>query len=686
MIVRLFKKKTTILIAAAFVFLLGLDLLLPPPIDHARNVSSVALDHEGRWLHAFTTEEGRWRFAAELENIDPTFVDRLISIEDKRFYAHLGMDPVALTRAVADAVSTGTISSGASTITMQTARLLEPRKRTVLSKLIEIVRAVQIERRLSKAEILELYLTLAPYGGNIEGVRAASLSYFGREPDRLSDAEQALLIALPQAPEARRPDRRAAIARAARGTIIGKLAETGHLTPLQADEAQAARLPTSRTRFPTSAYHIARELTHGARGRAGDVITTIDVAIQHEAEILAKAHADLAKDGATAALIIVDHQTMSVRASVGSSGRDVPGGWIDLTNAVRSPGSTLKPLIYALAFEDGLAGPDTVIDDMPRVFGDYSPENFDRTFRGELRIREALQHSLNLPAVAALDGIGTNRFASALKAAGVHLKSSRKPGKSEGLALALGGAGLTSRELAVLYAGLANEGTVKPLQWVRDETENASPQRFQLVSPKNAGRINKILKDAPSLEGRAPSFLSKSAPRAAFKTGTSYGYRDAWAAGHAGRYTVVAWVGRADGASRPGVTGRKAAAPLLFDTFDMLARYENENSRDISDEDEPAFGLARFSPNTKTHPPQIIFPREGVELFITPDRDRAEFTLAARGGAGAYQWYVGGTQIRTNEFNNRSIWRPDRAGFYDIEVVDKFGRSARSKVWVREHG
>ena len=663
--------------AAALAFLASIiaaDMALPPPLERAAQTSPLVLDRNGQWLHAFGTQEGRWRFRAVLETIDPVFVERLIAVEDKRFRAHWGVDPLAVLRAGASSAQAGRIVSGASTITMQTARLLEPRPRTFASKAVEMLRALQIERRLSKDEILELYLTLAPYGGNIEGVRAASLLYFDKEPSRLTDAEQALLIALPQAPEARRPDLRPRNAEAARERVLQKLAALNHISSTRAVEAAEARLPAARTSLPRLAYHAGQRF---ATTKGGVTQSTIDGVLQAQAEAIVRAHSD-PDDAVAAALLIVETGTRAVRASVGSPGLDVEGGWIDLTAASRSPGSTLKPFIYALALEDGLAGPSTVIEDMPRSFGGYSPENFDRTFRGEVRLREALQHSLNTPAVRALDRIGVSRFAAALGAAGVRLQTPARAEEKPGLALALGGAGVTARDLAALYAALGAGGQVKPLSWTLEE-ENAPHAAYRLMSAETARRISDILADAPSLAGRAPAALAQRATRVAFKTGTSYGYRDAWAAGHGDGYAVVAWVGRADGASRPGETGRKAAAPLLFDVFDMLERHAGAHNDATDDRTPAATALARFDRPARAAPPEIVFPRAGVEIFLHAERG---FALAARGGAADYRWYVNGAPLKREETSGRAVWRPATAGFYDVTVVDGEGRSATSKVRV----
>lgn len=668
------------LIAGVAAFCAGialLDVAAPPPIAKAHAVSPLVVDRNGEWLHAFSTEEGRWRFAADLDAIDPIFIERLIAIEDKRFYAHPGVDPFAVIRAAATSARAGRIVSGASTITMQTARLLEPRPRHIGSKAIEMARALQLERRLSKREILELYLTLAPYGGNLEGVRAASLSYFDKEPTRLTDAEQALLIALPQAPEARRPDLKPDNAAAARGEILQKLNAVNVLSMVRTREANAAPLPKARTRFSRLAYHAAVRL-------AADqpvVRTTLDVSLQQRAEALVARHAHTVDDGATAALLIIDNATNEVRASVGSSGLDAAGGWMDITAATRSPGSTLKPFIYALAFDDGRLAPATILDDMPRMFGDYSPENFDRSFRGEVRVKDALQHSLNLPAVAALSAVGVNRFLASIGAAGVDVKTKKSAETRPGLAVALGGAGVTGRDLGRLYAGLANGGVAQPLVWSDEVNE---PDAYRLFSATAAQRINTILADSPALAGRAPAALSKGAARIAFKTGTSYGYRDAWAAGHNGNpedagHTVIAWVGRADGAPRPGETGRKTAAPLLFDAFDLIEEVFGAGAGvDLAVHGGEAPAIARLYPGVSKAPPSILFPRNGVELYV--GETARGFSLAARGGVDAHRWYVNGSPVALT--SGRAIWSPVASGFYDVTVVDAKGRSATSKVRV----
>ncbi|MEO1642074.1 MAG: penicillin-binding protein 1C, partial [Pseudomonadota bacterium] len=523
---------------AALLVLFVLDKVFPPPIERGYDVSIMVSDRDGRPLRAFPLEDGRWRFATRLDEVDPVFVEALLAVEDKRFYAHGGVDWVGMGRAVWTSARAGRVVSGGSTITMQTARLLEPRpNRTISAKVIEMWRAHQLEWRLSKQEILELYLTLAPYGGNIEGVRAASWRYFGREPDRLSDDQIALLIALPQSPEVRRPDLRPKGAEAGRAEIVAKLERHGFLSELRAQEAREAAVPNGTFAFQNRAWHGTER---AARGRQSDVKATLDAALQANLERIALRAAEAEGEDVQVAILVVDIPTRAVRAAVGSADRNRAGGWLDLTAQARSPGSTLKPFIYAMAFDDGSAAPNTRIADLPKRFASYQPENFDRMFRGDVRIAEALQHSLNVPAVLTLDRIGAERFAASLALAGAPPRISGGAKKEPGLALALGGAGMTARELAVLYAALGDGGRAKPLVWREDEIERSEARAgYRLMSAETAENVLKILRGTPPPEGRMPGRLTVNAPQIGFKTGTSYGFRDAWAAGVSGDHAIV---------------------------------------------------------------------------------------------------------------------------------------------------
>lgn len=675
-------KRSAIALLAALTAFVLLDKVFPPPLERGEAVSIMVSDRDGRPLRAIPLENGTWRFAAQLADTDPVFVEALLEVEDKRFWSHGGVDWIGMVRAATSSARAGRIVSGGSTITMQTARLLVPRPRTVPSKLIEMFRAHQIEKRLSKREILELYLTLAPYGGNLEGIRAASWRYFGREPDRLSDDQIALLIALPQSPEVRRPDLRPKGAAAGREAIVAKLERLGYLDAARAQEARSADLPSGRHAFPARAWHASGR---AALNSSGDVRATLDAGLQAEMEQIALRAATAQDDETQVAILVVDVHTRAVRASVGSADRGRPGGWLDLTAQARSPGSTLKPFIYAMAFDDGSAAPNTTIADLPKRFAAYQPENFDRMFRGDVRIAEALQHSLNIPAVLALDRVGPERFAATLALAGAPPRISSGAKREPGLALALGGAGLTARELAVLYAALGDGGRAKPLVWDEAQISNAVKRKgFRLMSADSAAKIIKILRETPAPAGRMPGRLTQAAPQVAFKTGTSYGFRDAWAAGVSGEYAIVVWVGRADGAPRPGQTGRKAALPLLFEVADRTALHfgsSGASSTRLMTQDAPD-ARGALSSFAEAGPPEILFPPRDAELWAGQIDGRASrpFVFAGR-GEGELRWFVDGQKVEPDA-GGLPAWRPEQPGFYRVSAVDAAGRTSAVRVRV----
>ena len=667
-------------VAALTLFAAGLaaDHALPPPIDAALEVSTVVRDRHGEVLRAFPVGEGRWRLRADLDALDPDFVDALVAYEDDRFFHHTGVDPLALLRATRDSALAGRIVSGGSTLTMQLARLIEPRERTIGAKLVQILRAWQLELRYSKREILEYYLTLAPYGGNLEGVRAASWAYFGREPDELTVEQIAMLIALPQSPEARRPDRRPDNAVRARGRVLDRLAQVGLARPDASADAAFDPAPGRRD-FPADAWHAADAL-HREAPAEHDLVSTLDMALQHMLQDELALAAQETGPEVQFSAILVETESRAVRAMAGSASRSRPGGWLDLTDRPRSPGSTLKPFIYAMAFDDGLAAGGTRIADLPRRFAGYRPDNFDRRFRGDVTIAEALQHSLNVPAVTALDGVGARRFNAALTFAGAHPQRPRSAGTDSGLAVALGGAGLTVRQLAVLYAALGDEGVAQPLRWREDDP--APEGGYAVIGAESAAEVLDILRRAPHPGGRMPAALARGAPDIAFKTGTSYGFRDAWAAGVTGRYTLVVWTGRADGAPREGVTGREGALPLLFRLADGLERIDPgsvSRAGDRAPEPDTPQTLAEYRLDPAPH---ILFPPDGAEVW-SDGGDRG-FILAAQ-ARGTLDWYADGEPVRRNALGE-PVWVPPGPGFYAVTAVDADGRTARSRVRIRTGG
>jgi len=330
----------------------------------------------------------------------------------------------------------------------------------------------------------------------------------------------------------------------------------------------------------------------------------------------------------------------------------------------------LKPFIYGLAIDDGIASAGSFVHDAPTRFGTYQPENFNRRYHGDVRIYEALRHSLNVPAVAVLDQIGGQRFESTLEQVGVNVQRLGHGGENAGLALALGGAGLSVNDLAVLYAALANGGMVEPLKW----TAGSKGEAHRLLSQQSASDITKILRQSPNPSGRVPAWLAENAPPIAYKTGTSYGFRDAWAVGYTDDWTIVVWVGRPDGAPRRGKTGRLAAAPLLFDLFAQLPHRASDMVF-TKDDDAPS-GLSRIT-DASDQAPQILFPPDGSELLAPKLGPNARgFSFSARSSEGEVTFYVGNEKLET------TVWRPKEAGFYTVTAVDNLGRSSQSQVQV----
>ena len=415
-------------VSAIFVLLValtahGLKLFEPLPLEAAASSSRLVLDRDGRLLRAFTTPEGRWRLDAKPSEVSANYLAMLLAFEDRHFWRHPGVDPFAMCRAVLQAALHGRLVSGGSTLTMQVARLLRGSPtHSIAAKFQQIADAIRLETALSKKDILSLYLKLAPYGGNLEGVRAASLAYFGKEPQRLSIAEAAVLVAIPQAPENRRLDRAEGESAsayssllAARNRVIQRAANARAITQGDATAAISQVLPRGRRGFPALAPHLSERLI-AASPNAPEIATTIDGKLQEAAERITGRNAKAFGEKISIAALIVSNRTGEVLADVGSAGYfdDTRLGAIDMTTAVRSPGSALKPFIYGLAFEDGLAHPETLIEDRPVRFDNYAPVNFDNAFHGTVTVRTALQLSLNVPAVKVLNEVGPAKLAASL--------------------------------------------------------------------------------------------------------------------------------------------------------------------------------------------------------------------------------------------------------------------------------
>lgn len=698
-----------------------IDATEMPPLGIVTGTEVLARD--GSLLRAFQVENGLWRLAPPAKGADPRFVPMLLAWEDRRFYGHAGVDTRAIARAAAQTLRHGRVISGGSTLSMQVARLIERGPTGDWhGKLRQARLALALERRVGKAGIVDLYLRLAPYGGNVEGVRAASLMWFGHEPTRLTPAEMAVLVALPQAPEARRPDRPAAreALRRARDRVLVRAHAAGLIDAETLADARATPLPDRRRSFPALAPLLAERL-HREMPGAPRIETTIDPDLQRAAETIVARVARGQTARVSAAALLADHRTGEILASVGTAQwSDQPSaGFVDMTRSLRSPGSTLKPFVYAMAFDDGLVHPETLIEDRPASFGRWQPVNFDRRFRGTVTIRQALTESLNIPVVRIAAALGPARIAGILNRAGMRLDYA---GGVPGLAVVLGGAGVSLQDLVQGYAGLANGGLAVrlhdrpvgtagmevdssaskvPSQGVRqhkgglpmtgDQGHNVAhqsatkPPAVRIVGPVAAWYTGAILAQVPPPTGAERG-------RLAFKTGTSYGNRDALAVGYNGRHVGAVWLGRPDGTPVPGAFGGALAAPALFDLFDALGSRTAPlpppppDALTVSNARLPQ-SLRRFLPPGESSPsgpkwlgaaaPEpltILFPPDGAALEV---RSGSDIFARLRGGAPPYLWLLDGAPVaRTEEGETASIpvLGPGHAA---LAVVDSTGRSQR---------
>ncbi|MFK7752863.1 MAG: penicillin-binding protein 1C [Sedimentitalea sp.] len=636
-------------------------------------VSPEIRDRHGALLRAYPVGDGLWRMAVRVDQVDPDFITMLVRFEDKRFWHHAGVDPLAMMRAMGQALWSGRVVSGGSTLSMQVARLLEDGSTGTWSGKVRQMRvAMALERRLNKAEILKLYLTHAPYGANLEGVRAASIAWFAKEPRRLTPAQSALLVALPQSPQARRPDRAPDAARKARNRVLQRMAAQGVLPQTQASAAMSERLPHSLRPFPRLAPHLSDRLRRNAP-LSGHLDLTVDRTVQRKMEKLIGQSARRAGERLSAALIVADHTTGEIIASVGSpsyGGGQGRQGYVDMTRALRAPGSVFKPLVSGLAFDQGLAHPETLIHDGPVDFNGYAPRNFDGAFRGDVRIRDALQLSLNIPVVMLTDALGPARLMAALRASGAQASV---PGGQAGLAVALGGLGVSLHDLVQLYAGLAQGGRSVALY---SQNSDPTPDHTRLMAPEAAWHVGHILSGLAPPPGAPTGAL-------AYKTGTSYGHRDAWAIGFDGQHVIGVWLGRADGTPVPGAFGGDLAAPVLFEAFGRLkpeiARLPPPppSTLMVSSADLPP-PLRQFRGAAPLDIPsvQLTFPPDGARLAL----DGGPLTLKLRGGTAPYLVLADGRPLATGQRHAEFEISNPGLGFSTLVVVDAQGRSDRVRV------
>lgn len=539
---------------------------LPLPQD---DLARVVLAEDGTPLWRFADSDGVWRYPVQTSEVSPYYLDALLTYEDRWFYQHPGVNPLALVRATWQNLAGERVVSGGSTLSMQVARLLDPHSRTLHGKLRQLWRTAQLEWHLSKAEILNLYLNRAPFGGTLQGVAAASWAYLGKSPAQLTHAEAALLAVLPQAPSRLRPDRHPQRAQQARDKVLRRLAEFQVWPQTAVDEALEEPLLLAPRQEPSLAPLLARRLN---RPDSPPLIrTTLDASLQRRLEDLLLGWRARLPEHTSAAILVVEEETMAVRAYLGSV--DINDarrfGHVDMVSALRSPGSTLKPFLYGMALDDGLIHSESLLQDVPRRYGDYRPGNFSMGFTGAVPASTALSSSLNLPAVQLLEAYGPKRFAAQMRIGGVPLAL---PALAEpNLALILGGAGSRLEDLVSGYSAFARDGKSATLRFQPDDTLRERP----LLSPGAAWIVRRIL-SGQARPDRDPRAELVQRPVLAWKTGTSYGFRDAWAIGVGPRYLIGIWIGRPDGTPVPGQFGLASAAPLMLQVHDVLTNRDSQ--------------------------------------------------------------------------------------------------------------
>ena len=551
-----------------------------PEIKKYIPYSTAFFDRNGELLRLNLASDDRYRLYQTLDNISPTLINATILYEDKNYYQHAGIDISALFRAAWDTYIKKSRRVGASTISMQVARLYwRIPSNTISGKLEQIIRAIQLSRHYSKDEILELYLNLAPYGRNIEGITAASLIYFNKKPIELNISEALTLAVIPQNPNKRNPtaERNLTELRNARTRLfkrwIEQHPEDKKLSSL-VDLPLAVRSPEQ---LPFKAPHFVNYVTsQQSQWKSGYIDTTLDINIQQNLETLVKNYVSskASKGINNASALLLNYETMSIEAMVGSADFHNKKilGQVNGATAKRSPGSTLKPFVYALALDEGIIHPNSLLKDSPRRYGGFTPENYEKNFLGPISAKDALIQSRNVPAVDLQAQLKNQSFYDFLKQVDI---SKLKNESHYGLALALGGGEVSMLELASLYSILANQGTLKPISTQAKHNNDSNSQiSKQLLSKEASYLVLDILKDNPApnnnvqLEQINQGSFTKQ--HIAWKTGTSWSFRDAWSVGISGPYVLVVWVGNFNGDNNPAFIGRTAAGPLFFSIFNYL--------------------------------------------------------------------------------------------------------------------
>jgi len=564
-----FLKRTGIAVPALLIlfFLLNWIFPLPDKVEY----STIITDNKGELINAFLTKDQKWRMKTELDEISPLLRKTIVAKEDKYFYSHPGVNLFAVGRAFFKNIIRMKRTSGASTITMQVARALEPRKRNIWSKTVEMFRAFQLELKYSKDEILQLYLNLVPYGGNIEGVKSAAQIYFRKNPDHLSLAEITALSIIPNRPSSLVIGKSNQLIIDERNRWLHKFAADKIFTEKEIADALAEPLTASRSTIPHYVPHFAYKLK-----QSGNTIikTNIDLNTQLKTEKIVEDYVrtQRLKNIKNAAVIVIDNRTHKVISYVGSSGfmDTTDGGQVNGANAIRQPGSTLKPLLYGMCFDEGLLTPKMIVTDVAVNYEGYAPENYDEKYNGYVSVEYALDHSLNIPAVKTLKMLGYEKFIQ--KLSDCNFKQIQKDRNKLGLSLILGGCGTTLEELTGLFSSFANEGIYISPSYTQTDTLH---KRTTVISPAACFMINEILSKVNRPDFPLNWQATEHMPKIAWKTGTSYGRRDAWSIGYNKNYTIGIWTGNFSGAGVPDLSGANIATPLLFKIFNTID-YNND--------------------------------------------------------------------------------------------------------------
>lgn len=625
---------------AAILFILAL-ILVPLPLEKLNAPQAFRFyDRNDELLQTIISDDGFFRLSVTIDELPQLYLEAFLLQEDQYFYQHPGINPFAVARAAFANIVSGRVVSGASTITMQLARMLERRDRTIWVKFIEMFRALQLEMKFSKFEILQYYLSIAPYGGNLEGVNAATYAYWGKPAKLLSPAQIALLVVLPKSPNGFRPDRHPQAALQKRNALLDKMHLAGLLDQATYLRSIDEPVPIRRLSFPARIPHLAWYLK-SKYPLLTDFYTTLDLNIQIRAQKIVKQYITGLYDKGihNASVVIMDTDSRELRAMVGSADYfdNKHEGANNGAIALRSPGSTLKPFLYGLAMDHGLIAEKTMLPDIPMTVAGYSPQNYSKTFRGQVQVREALVDSLNVVAVRLSQQLGIKKLYNLLAQGGV--SSLTHPAEYYGLPLILGGVEISLLELTNLYAALANYGEYQPYQLIRDLNKGSNKEGFseeahaiQLLGPEASWLVVDMMTDVERPDFPDTWQYSKTLPTVAWKTGTSYGHQDAWSIGFHPEYTIGVWVGNFDGSPATQLSGDSAAGPLFFDLFQSIVKEPTRwFAKPVGVEQRSVCGLCglpgnRYCPNTtkELYIPSIVGPVTNDTCQVIQKVDTAE--------------------------------------------------------------